>query len=160
MAKGVTFTDNSRKFIAEIEDATKAALEEAAGEIESAAKMNSAVVTGKTKSSYKHHVNGDTATIGSDLENAVCEEFGTGEYAVKGGRKGYWVFVKGSTKKSGGGKSYTLKEAKRVMAMLRAKGLDAYYTKGKQPKRPLERAFNKVKPKIEKYFSTHFKGID
>lgn len=133
MAKGVQFTDNSHKFISEIERATEAALKEAAGEIEAAAKRNSRVDTGKTKGSYTYKVDGDTATIGSPLENAVWEEFGTGEYAVKGGRKGGWVYQD-------------------------AKG-NWYKTRGKKPNRPLEKAFNKVKPKIEKYFTTHFKGV-
>lgn len=159
MAKGVQFTDNSHKFISEIEDATEAALKEAAGEIEAAAKRNSRVKTGHTKGSYRYQINGSEAQIGSSEENAIWEEFGTGEYAVKGGRKGYWVYVEGSGKKSGGGKSYTLAEAKQIMAMLRAKGLKAYYTKGKTPNRPLEKAFNKIKPKIEKYFTAKFKGI-
>lgn len=159
MAKGVQFTDNSHKFISEIEDATEAALKEAAGEIEAAAKRNSRVKTGHTKGSYRYQITGNEAQIGSSEENAIWEEFGTGEYAVKGGRKGYWVYVAGSGKKSSGGKSYTLAEAKQIMAMLRAKGLEAYYTKGKTPNRPLEKAFNKIKPKIEKYFTAKFKGI-
>lgn len=133
MAKGVQFTDNSHKFISEIENATEAALKEAAGEIEAAAKRNSRVDTGKTKSSYTNKVDGNTATIGSPLENAVWEEFGTGEYALKGGRKGGWVYQD-------------------------AKG-NWYKTRGKKPNRPLEKAFNKIKPKIEKYFTTHFKGV-
>ena len=81
-------------------------------------------------------------------------EFGTGSYAEGGkGRKGYWVYVKGSDSVDSppkGGKSYTLEEAKRIMAMLRADGLDAHITKGQSPKRPFRTAYNTVRPKIER----------
>ena len=53
---------------------------------------NSRVDTGETKGSYGHSVvkkNGSAELqVGSNLENAIWEEFGTGEYAIKGnGRK-------------------------------------------------------------------------
>ena len=84
-----------------------------------------------------------TAYIGNPLENAIWVEFGTGEYALnKDGRKGYWVFVKDSTGKSNKStKQYTLQEAKQTVAFMRSQGLDAMYTKGTPPKRPLHHAF-------------------
>ena len=54
------------------------------------------------------------------------------------------------------GTKYTLEEAKRAMAILRSKGLDAYYTKGKKPSRAFWNAYNKVKPKIAKYLKEKF----
>ena len=73
-------------------------------------------------------------TVFTPLEYAPYVEYGTGLFAEKGGRCGYWVFVEGSTKKSkDGGKTYTLEEAKRVVAMMRKKGLKAYYTNGRKP---------------------------
>lgn len=75
----------------------RAALEQAAGEMESAVKRTSRVDTGKTKNSFSHKITGDgtstTAYIGSNYENAIWEEFGTGEYALQGGgRKGGWKY--------------------------------------------------------------------
>lgn len=131
---------------AEIDSALNSWLEEAAGEIEAGAKELSRVDTGQTKASYQHVVDEGmkVAYIGSNYQNAIWEEFGTGEYALEGnGRKGYWVYVKGSEKARGASpkKSYTLSEAKRVVAILRSKGLEAYYTKGKAPNRPLYRSY-------------------
>lgn len=72
-------------------------LEEVAGELESAVKQNSRTATGQTKNSWQHQITaeGDTAeaVVGSPLENAIWEEFGTGEYALGGnGRKGGWYY--------------------------------------------------------------------
>ena len=71
-------------------------LEESAGEIESAARRISRKDTGQLKGSWDHQVNesAQEATIGSPLQNAIWEEFGTGEYAAGGdGRKGGWYYV-------------------------------------------------------------------
>ena len=162
-----SFEDNTVKVLKATDDAIEAALLEAAAEIVSQTARNTRVDTGQLKGSWQANVNktadGYEAVIGSPLENAIWEEFGTGEHALPeggGGRKGYWVFVKGSSdsenSKSNGGKSYSLKEAKRVMAILRSKGLDAYYTNGKKPRRALWKAFNKTKPKIIKHFQDSF----
>lgn len=95
----VIFEDNTIEVISAISEKLEATLEECAGEIESQAKRNTRVDTGKTKSSWRHRVTGSMmaaqhiATIGSSDENAIWEEFGTGEYALKGdGRKGGWVY--------------------------------------------------------------------
>lgn len=149
----VQFIDNSIQVKAELNDATIAWLYEAAGEIESAAKRNSRVASSDTKNSWEYKVDEaeGRATIGNPLENAIWEEFGTGEYALnKDGRKGYWVFVKGSKKRSDDPKTYTLEEAKRVVAIMRSKGLDAYYTKGKKPSRALFNAFAKNEAKVKR----------
>lgn len=68
-------------------------------------------------------------------------EYGTGEYSDKGGRQGYWVFVPGSESSGvGNGKVYTEAEAKRIMAILQSKGIDAHMTKGIKPVHMLKRA--------------------
>jgi HK97 gp10 family phage protein len=159
----VEFHDYSIKVKGTVSNAINGVLEECAGELESAAKRNSRVDTGQTKNSFQHKVDTSThvASIGSNLENAIWEEFGTGEYALgKNGRKGYWVFVKGS---SGGsknsGKTYTLAEAKKVMAILRSKGLEAYYTNGKKPSRAFWHAFNTNKNKIINRIQESMKGL-
>lgn len=90
----VIFDDFTIQVKNAIDDAIDAALEEAAGAIESAAKQNSRVDTGATKNSFQHHVDSGskTAYIGSNHENAIWEEYGTGEHAQKGGRQGGWVY--------------------------------------------------------------------
>lgn len=115
------------------------------------------------KEQWKYEVDaGDLkATIGNPMERSLWTEFGTGEYAVKGnGRKGYWVYVKDSDGSSEdaykGGKSYTLEEAKQIVAMMKDDGLDARYTKGQQAYRPFETAFNEWKPKIKRLAEERF----
>lgn len=110
-------------------DAADAFLHEACGEIQSRTKRNSRVDTGQTKGSYEYKVSGSFTDgeqygqIGSNLENSIWEELGTGEYALHGdGRKGGWVYQ-------------------------RPKG-EFYYTKGKKPNRPMQRAFDSLKSKL------------
>lgn len=91
----VEFTDNSINLKALLDDKAKAFLYEAASEIQSQAKRNSRVKTGQLKGSWDYKVDESKgeAKIGSPLENAIWEEFGTGEYAVHGnGRKGGWRY--------------------------------------------------------------------
>lgn len=100
--------------------------------------------------------------IGSNDVNAIWEEFGTGEHSIKGGgRKGYWVFVDngGAPQAVKGGKTYTKKEAKRVVAIMRKKGLNAYYTNGKTANRPLYRAFTATEGKIQSVAEKSFSNI-
>ena len=71
----------------------EATLAECAAELVSQTARNSRVATGQTKGSWKSNIRktstGYEAVIGSEQENALWEEFGTGEYAIKGnGRKG------------------------------------------------------------------------
>lgn len=108
-----------------MEDKAIAFLEEAAAEIESAARRNSRVDTGQLKGSWTHLVDESAleATVGSPLENAIWEEFGTGEYAAKGnGRKGGWSYQDDAG--------------------------DWHHTKGKTPNRTLQRAFDSKKAAI------------
>ena len=112
-------------------------LEEVAGELEAQVKRNTAVDTGQTKNSWQHNVksSGDehVATVGSPMENAIWEEFGTGEYALNGdGRKGGWYYVD-------------------------AKG-EGHFTYGKHPRRALHRAYTSLKPKMIKHMQSRFKG--
>ena len=91
----VQFQDNSARVMAALDDACIAYLHEAAGELESQTKRNTKVSSGQLKNSWTYKVNESKgeAAIGSPLENAIWEEFGTGEYALKGnGRKGGWFY--------------------------------------------------------------------
>ena len=77
----VVFEDNSIKVKAAIDKRINIALEECAGELESAAKRNTRVSSsggGGTKNNWRHRVDSGKheAIIGNPLENAIWEEFG------------------------------------------------------------------------------------
>ena len=163
----VRFTDNSARVKAILNEACIAYLYEAAGEIDAQTKRN--VPTGgdyysQQKNSWTYRVDESKgeAVVGNPLESSLWTEFGTGDFALNGdGRKGYWVYVKdGSTgARSTNSKSYTLDEAKRIVAMMRADGLDAHYTHGQPPKRPLFKAFQSLKPALQKRAQQILKGM-
>ena len=125
MAVDIEFRDFSVQVKAAMNDAAIAFLHEAGGELVSETVRNSRVDTGKTAGSFRNVVNVGKyeAIIGSPDENAVWEEFGTGEYAVHGdGRKGGW--------------SYKDKKGQ------------WHHTSGKTPSRAMWRAFCSKKEKI------------
>lgn len=132
----VEFHDFTVKVQGAIGDEINAKLEEVAGEVESAAKRNTRVASSQTKNNWQHYVNDEThtATIGNPLENAIWEEFGTGEHALKGnGRKGGW--------------SYKDDEGK------------WHHTYGKKPSRAFDKAYNGLKNKIINYLQNSLKGL-
>ena len=131
------FKDYSIEVKNALANVAQSALEEVAGELESQVKRNTVVDTGQTKNSWTHRVDskGDThvATIGSPLQNAVWEEFGTGEYALNGnGRKGGWFY-----------------EDERD---------EGHFTHGKHPRRPFWKAYTSLKNKLIKFIQDKFKG--
>ena len=83
MAGEVYFEDNTLKVIDTTENAIEAALLECTAEIVSKAARNTRVDTGKTKNSWRGETNktsdGFEAVMGSPDENAIWEEFGTGD---------------------------------------------------------------------------------
>lgn len=122
----VEFKDFSMQVKAAIGEKTEQFLEEAASEVESAARRNSRVSSGQLKGSWAHKISGHTATIGSPLQNAIWEEVGTGEYAAGGdGRKGGWVYYDPLYDKF-------------------------HFTRGKKPNKTLMRAFESRKNAIIK----------
>ena len=136
----VEFEDYSMKVKSAIADRVDAVLEECAGELESQVKRNSRVDTGKTKNSFRHKVTGSVmaehyeATIGSSDENAIWEEFGTGEYAIHGdGRKGGWSYQD-------------------------EKG-DWHHTRGKAPSRAFWNAYTSLKAKLIRRIQNSLKGL-
>lgn len=136
MANDVEFHNFTVQVKAAIDDRINIALEECAGELESQAKRNSRVDTGKTKNSFRHHVDEQAheATIGSPDENAIWEEFGTGEHALNGdGRKGGWYYED-------------------------AEG-NGHFTHGKKPSRAFWKAFTSLKSKIIKHIQDALKGL-
>lgn len=132
----VEFQDFSIQVKGKISDRVNAALEECAGELESQTKRNSRVATGRTKNSFCHVVDDETHTayIGSDLENAIWEEFGTGEHALNGdGRKGGWRY-----KDERG---------------------EWHYTTGKKPSRAFWRAYTSLKTAIVRRLESAMRGL-
>lgn len=74
----IEFVDNSIKVNRAIEDAIGAFLLEASGELVSQTARNTPVDTGQLKGSWKANVDESAgeAVIGSELENAIWNEFG------------------------------------------------------------------------------------
>lgn len=164
MSNNVQFYDFSVQVKSTLKDKAIAFLNEIGGEIRSQAQRNSRRKTSQTAGSYQYKVDegGLAVHIGSDYWNAIYEEFGTGSHAINGGgRSGYWVFVDtgGSPSAPKGGKNYTKAEAKRIVAMMRKKGLNAYYTNGKSANRPLYTAFTATEPKIQSVADRYFGGL-
>lgn len=119
----VQFTDNSAAVKAAFDDAVKAYLYGAGGELEAQVKRNSRRGTGQLANSWAYKVDESKGecVVGSPLENAIWEEFGTGEYALHGdGRKGGWWY---QDEKDG----------------------TWHHTYGKSPHRAFQRAFNSLK---------------
>lgn len=111
-------------------------LHEACGELVSAVRNNQRVRTGRTRQSWRYVV--DEAKlegcVASDSENAVWEEFGTGEYALNGnGRKGGWWYVDEMGKR--------------------------HFTRGKRPQRPLYKAYMALKNTIIASAQERFKDM-
>ncbi len=156
------FQDFSFRVTAALDEISLAWLEEVAGEIAAQAARNCKMaqegerIGVLLKESYRYTVddNEGEARIGSSRESAFWEEFGTGSYADqsanggKQGRQGWWVYVKnGTMHRMNGGTTYnTQEEAEAVAESMRAEGLDAYATNGREPNYTLQKAFEKVKP--------------
>lgn len=121
----IRFEDNSGKIKEEMRQEMLAWLHEAAGELEAQVRRNQRVATGKTKGSWRYIIDTEKleGMIGSDSENAIWEEFGTGEYALSGnGRKGGWYYVDAFGKR--------------------------HFTRGKRPNRALYNAYVILKDKL------------
>lgn len=162
----VEFKDNSAKVISAINDTALAWLYEAKASLSGQTADNCMVETGTLKKSFISDSYVDekelTAFIGSSLEYAIWQEYGTGEYALEhNGRKGWWVYVKGSKGKSTtNGKVYTYQQARIIRDYLKnEKGLDAYITKGTKPKRMMYHAFLQKRSGLVNRAKAMFKGI-
>ena len=156
--QNVTVIDHSANFINRMEQAKQAALESVGTTCRSHAQNNITAgvprrsdswyrVTGALRNSMEFTVkmDEDAVYIGTNLKYAIYNEKGTGEFAEDGkGRKGWWVFVPGSGRddRVGSAKVYTEAEARRVVAILKSKGIDAHMTKGMPPLHFLKKAVN------------------
>ena len=157
----VIFEDFTAEVQSALDGKIMVALEECAGELKSATMRRSRVDTGQTKNSWRHKVTGSflagefRAYIGSDDENAIWEEFGTGEHAIQGGgRKGAWYVpvdgYSGRKKPSFNGK----------VIIVYGKGGKAYYkTNGKEARRSFYKAYEATKDKLIKHIQNSLKGL-
>ena len=91
----VTFRDNSAQYLAELNTATKAALEAVGNQAVSFAKNNvlaaGRIASGTMRDSINHKVHGDTVYIGTNVKYAIYNEMGTGIY-IAGGRQSPWAY--------------------------------------------------------------------
>lgn len=136
---GIELKDNSVKVKAALNNAIVKWLHEAGAVLKYQAMQNTAVDSSDTKGSWDCTVDKakGEAKIGSPLENAVWEEFGTGDYAMKKGRGTPWYIpvesYTGKKKPSYNGK---------VVIVYGKNGKKFYKTNGKKPRRPLHNAFH------------------
>lgn len=132
----VKFENHTEKVKGRLNNLVISALYESAGIIQAQAQRNSRVDTGQLRSSWEYKVDEDegVATIGSPLENAIWEEYGTGQYALNGdGRKSAWYYED-------------------------AKG-EGHFTHGKTPNRTLHRAFESKKGSVKTRIEKALKGL-
>lgn len=135
----VKFTSHSVEITKDLEDKAIAFLYEAKDSISAQASRNSPVKSGDLKRSFQDDSQVDEkayeAHIGSSLEYAIWQEYGTGEHALEGnGRKGGWVYLDRDTGKK-------------------------VFTRGNKPKRMLYHAFQQKKEKVKNRGRDLFGGI-
>lgn len=132
----VKFEDFSIQVENAIDEKVERFLYESAELLSGQAAQITPIKTGQLKGSWDYKVDLDRkeATIGSPLENAIWNEFGTGEHALHGdGRKGGWSY------KDDAG--------------------DWHHTKGKTPNRTLHKAFESMKAAIIRRAQEIFKEL-
>lgn len=133
----VRFEDFTDRVTEEIKNVVLNWLEEAGGELASQAATRTRRGTGETADKWKHIVdrNKFTAYVGNPLENAIWEEYGTGEYALyDNGRKGGWFY-------------YDEKDGK------------FHHTYGKTPNRALHHAFVNTEESIKDYLKSQLRSM-
>lgn len=155
----VEFEDYRIQVKAALNDVTRAWLYTWANEIASNAKEKCKMdgdAGVQLRKSYKANVDDGKgeAQIGSPLESAYWEEYGTGEHAVdkSKSRKGWWVYTPGNP----GPKGYQSKvyksyeEAQSAADWIRWKYKKAAVaTNGRDPQYTLQNAFKNVAPKAK-----------
>lgn len=160
MSNKVIFEDYSAKVLQALETKTLNFLEEAGGLVESKAKENTRVASGKTRRDWGHIVDekGLKVTIGNTNINGLYEEFGTGEYDLYGkGRKGGWWICSDQLD----GKTKALFESKYHFKKRYGEGGKVfYYTTGKKGTRALMEAFQNSKGAIDNKARAIFKELN
>lgn len=136
------YVSNVSEAKSRLEGAQKAGLLAALLTVERYAKQYSRVGSkggGSTRDSYSHEIQGGgeaqmVGAIGSDMMNAVYEEYGTGEFAEAGnGRKGGWVYYDPLNG-------------------------EFYFTYGKKPNKPLRRAGAVSRNEVQSIIAQHYRA--
>lgn len=150
----IKFEDYSIQCKATINSATKNWLTECSSEVVSQASRQSRRDLGQLQGSWNYKVSESNdsleSQVGSPLENALWEEFGTGQYAANGGRQGGWYIHE----------SKLTPKAKSKMKKVRGKnGQIFYYTKGKYPQHTLQKIFDTNREKFKARLESILKGM-
>ena len=161
----VTLTDNTDLVRRAADEAIQRALERVGQFVEDEAKLElqkdpPRIDTGALRNSITHTVKGRTDIVGTNLKYGIYVHEGTGKYNSSGstGDK-YWVYVlNGNQSGAGSGKRYTYQEARRIVAILKSKGLDAHMTNGMKPNRFLRNAIMNNLDRIKKDVEKTLKG--
>lgn len=162
----VEFHDFSIQVKEAISEHAAAALEEAAGELESQVKRNTAVgrVNGsKTKNNWQHKVVESEliAYIGNNQQTAIWLEFGTGEHAIpnpdgKGSRKGGWYVPIGNGE---GMISPAVVKAYGFRVYKGKNGQNFIHTYGMKPQRPFWKAYESKRASLIRLIQNRMKGL-
>lgn len=157
MAANIVLQNHLPEIGEKVRDAALQWLEETAGEVESQTKRAVRTDTGQLKNSWMHQVNADRceAIVGSPLENALWEEYGTGEFAAEGnGRRTPWYVpvesVTGTKKPTYNGT---------VIVVYGKDGQAFYKTNGKAPQRTFQNALDEVMPKAKQALEARLREI-
>lgn len=124
----IVFESKLVEVLEKLDQTTEAFLYEVGSELRSQVQRNTIADTGRTRGTWELSVDKDknVAYVGSNYDNALWEEFGTGIYALNGdGRPTGWAYQDD-------------------------KG-EWHFTRGKKPKRALHRALETVKPQVMRY---------
>lgn len=155
----VEFHDYRMEVKAALNSITKAWLQTWSKEIASRAKRNCKLDGDagiQLRKSYQANVDESIgeAQIGSPLESAYWEEFGTGEHAVdkSKSRKGWWVYTPGNPGPEGyqSGVYTSQEEAESMAQYIRKKYKKAAVaTNGRDPQYTLQNAFKNTRAQAE-----------
>ena len=130
------FEDNSIQVCDAIASAGQQWLDDSTRLVLNQTIRNQRVDTGRTKTSWKRTVSGNKGLVGSEMENAIWEEYGTGAHSDNGqGRKTPWYVPKADFK---GHHPPTYKG--KVVVVFGKGGKEYFKTDGKTPNRALRNA--------------------
>lgn len=135
------------------DEKTEAAVKKATLLVERSARQKAP--KGELSQSIASKFEGLTGIVYNPVFYAPYVEFGTGLFSEHpmGGRKEVpWVYVEGSGTATGKKTIHTEESAKRAVAYLRSKGLEAYSTSGQHPQPFMRPALDENKEKILRLF--------
>lgn len=158
----LVFNDYTQQVLADINEKAVQFITEGCAEIQSETQRTTPPTETQLKGSWDTSIDKTAliGKIGSPLESSLWNEFGTGSYAENGdGRKGWWVYVEGNSKSTRVSKTYASEaEANQTVAMLRARGFQAFASNGKPKQKTFRNAYSKKKNALITRAKAIFKG--